>query len=65
MNTQNKEANTMKNTLQQLKEYGQTVCAKVLLLPNGAMVKAADVDFITALAAVYVYDFINNKIYKI
>lgn len=57
-----KELNKM---LKQLKEHGQTICKNTVLLPNGTIKAVKDCTTLEKLTAVYVYKFLENKIYKI
>lgn len=51
--------------LKQLKEHGQTICKNTVLLPNGTIKAVKDCTTLEKLTAVYVYKFLENKIYKI
>jgi hypothetical protein len=55
----------MQEKLKTLKEHGRTICNNTVLLPNGTIKAGRDCTFVEKLSAIYIYKFIDNKIYKI
>lgn len=59
------EKHNQNKLLELLKEQGKAICRNTVLLPDGTIKAARDCTTIEKINAICVYNFNDNKIYKI
>lgn len=51
--------------LHTLREHGRTICRNTVLLPDGSIHPARDLNFAERLTATHIYRFAEDTIYKL